>query len=135
MKLYLLTILLVFGTQEIFAQKSHRVVIQFSDSDSLSQASVVGQVKNIKTDLPDATIEVVCHGPGLDLLIKKNSKVPALVQEWNSKGVVFAACNNTMRRRGVKKEDLSAQATVVPSAMVELILKQEEGWSYVKGGH
>ncbi|MBM3178640.1 MAG: DsrE family protein [Bacteroidetes bacterium] len=135
MKLYLLTILLVFGTLEIFAQKSHRVVIQFSDSDSLSQASVVGQVKNIKTDLPDATIEVVCHGPGLDLLIKKNSKVPALVQEWNSKGVVFAACNNTMRRRGVKKEDLSAQATVVPSAMVELILKQEEGWSYVKGGH
>ena len=124
-----------FCSLDLSAQAKHRVVIQFTDSDSLSQASVVGQVKNIKTDLPEATIEVVCHGPGLDLLIKKNSKVPALVQEWNTKGVVFAACNNTMRRRGVKKEDLSAQATVVPSAMVELILKQEEGWSYVKGGH
>lgn len=135
MKLYLLPILVFFCSVELSAQTKHRVVIQFTDSDSLSQASVVGQVKNIKTDLPDATIEVVCHGPGLDLLIKKNSKVPALVQEWNSKGVVFAACNNTMRRRGIKKEDLSAQATVVPSAMVELILKQEEGWSYVKGGH
>lgn len=135
MKLHFLVIFLFFSSLELMAQANHRVVIQFTDSDSLSQASVLGQVKNIKTDLPDATIEVVCHGPGLDLLIKKNSKVPTLIQEWHSKGVVFAACNNTMRRRGIKKEDLSAQATIVPSAMIELILKQEDGWSYVKGGH
>jgi len=117
------------------AQNKHKIVIQFSDADSLSQASVLGQVKNIKTDLPDTDIEVVCHGPGLDLLIKKSSKVPALIAEWKSKGVTFAACNNTMRRRGVKPEDLQAEATIVPSAMTQLIKRQEEGWSYAKGGH
>ncbi|MFM7329584.1 MAG: DsrE family protein [Bacteroidota bacterium] len=117
------------------AQSKHRVVMQFSDSDSISMASVLGQVKNIRTDLPDAEIEVVCHGPGLDLLITKNTKVPALIKDWKSKGVVFAACGNTMRRRGIKKEDLISEATPIPSAMVELITKQEEGWSYVKGGH
>ena len=117
------------------AQIRHKVVIQFTDSDSLSQASVLGQVKNIKTDLPDIDIEVVCHGPGLDLLIRKTSKVTAQLTEWNSKGVVFAACNNTMRRRGVKPEDLQREATIVPSAMTQLIKRQEEGWSYVKGGH
>jgi len=26
-------------------------------------------------------------------------------------------------------------STVVPSAMIELTLKQENGWAYVKGGH
>ena len=54
-----------------FSQTRHKVVIQFTDTDSVSQASVLGQVKNIRTDLPDTDIEVVCHGPGLDLLIKK----------------------------------------------------------------
>lgn len=131
-----LTFLLTIACLISYGQKTHRVVMQFTDSDSISQASVVGQVRNIRADLPDAQVEVVCHGPGLDLLVARLSKVPAqTLAEWKSKGVVFAACNNTMRRRGVKKEDLVPEAQVVPSAMSELILKQEEGWSYVKGGH
>ena len=131
-----LSILIIIGTVTLAAgQSKHRVVMQFSDNDSISMASVLGQVKNIRTDLPDAEIEVVCHGPGLDLLISKTTKVPVLIKDWKSKGVVFAACGNTMRRRGIRKEDLIGEATPIPSAMVELILKQEEGWSYVKGGH
>lgn len=119
-----------------FAQKPHRIVMQFSSGDSLSQASVLGQVRNIRTEWPDARIEVVCHGPGLDLLTSAGSRIPAATMaDWKSKGVVFAACQNTMRRRGVKAEDLLREATMVPSAMTELVLKQEEGWSYVKGGH
>jgi intracellular sulfur oxidation DsrE/DsrF family protein len=114
---------------------SHRVVMQFSDSDSLSQASVTGQVKNIRAVWPDAKIEVVCHGPGLDLLVATKTKAAAAVEEWIKKGVVFAACQNTMQRRKVKPEDLLPTAAMVPSAMIELISKQEEGWAYVKGGH
>lgn len=132
---YLSFLLLICSVSLTLAQSKHRVVMQFSDSDSVSMASVLGQVKNIRTDLPDADIEVICHGPGLDLLIAKATKVPALIKDWKSKGVVFAACGNTMRRRGIKKEDLIGEATPIPSAMVQLITRQEEGWSYVKGGH
>ncbi|HNT49072.1 MAG TPA: DsrE family protein, partial [Cyclobacteriaceae bacterium] len=136
-------ILAVSITTGLFAQqangvidlKPHKIVMQFTDSDSLSQASVVGQVKNIRTAWPNAQIEVVCHGPGLDLLISKTSKASAQVAEWSSKGVVFGACSNTMRRKNLKAEDLLKVSTVVPSAMIELTLKQEDGWAYVKGGH
>lgn len=114
--------------------KPHKIVMQFTDSDSLSQASIVGQVKNIRTAWPNAQIEVVCHGPGLDLLISKTTKASAQVTEWSSKGVVFAACGNTMKRKNLKAEDLLKASTVVPSAMIELTLKQEDGWAYVKGG-
>ena len=70
------------------------------------------------------------------MLIAKNSKVPvSSLGDWKAKGVIFAACNNTMRRRGVKPGDLVNEAQIVPSAMVELVLKQEEGWAYLKGGH
>lgn len=115
--------------------KKHRIVMQFSDSDSLSQASITGQVKNIRAAWPNAEIEVVCHGPGLDLLMTSKSKVSRAVTDWSAQGVVFSACNNTMKRRNIKKEELLPSVQVVPSAMIELTLKQEEGWAYVKGGH
>jgi intracellular sulfur oxidation DsrE/DsrF family protein len=142
MKYFILFGLLIF-VQNSFAQsadgvvdlKKHKIVMQFSNSDSLSQASVVGQVKNIRNAWPNAEIEVVCHGPGLDLLVGSKSKAADQVTEWSSKGVVFAACGNTMKRRNVKKEDLLSPARVVPSAMIELTLKQEQKWAYVKGGH
>jgi len=142
MKYFILFGLLIF-VQNSFAQsadgvvdlKKHKIVMQFSNSDSLSQASVVGQVKNIRNAWPNAEIEVVCHGPGLDLLVASKSKAADQVTEWSSKGVVFAACGNTMKRRNVKKEDLLSPARVVPSAMIELTLKQEQKWAYVKGGH
>lgn len=142
MKLFTLLLALI-GTSTLFAQqadgvvdfKKHKIVMQFSDSDSLSQASVVGQVKNIRAAWPNAEVEVVCHGLGLDLLVASKSKASNQVAEWSGKGVVFAACNNTMKRRNIKKEDLLSSAVVVPSAIIELTLKQEKGWAYIKGGH
>lgn len=121
--------------QDVLDQKKHKIVMQFSDADSLSQAIVTGQVKNIRTLWPNAEIEVVCLGGGLDLLMTSKSKANKAVADWSAQGVTFSACNNTMKRRNVKKEDLLPSARVVPSAMIELTLKQEDGWAYVKGGH
>jgi uncharacterized protein len=112
----------------------HRIVMQFNDPDSVSQVRTLMQVQNVKKIWPDAEIEVVCLGGGLDLLMTKNSKASNLISEWSGKGVIFAACNNTMMNRKVTKEDLLPQAVVVPAAVIELATRQEEGWSYFRGG-
>ena len=109
--------------------------MQFSAGDSLEQVSIIGQVGNIRTAWPNAQIEVVCHGSGLDMLTTSKSKVARNVLDLSSKGVVFAACNNTMRKRNLKKEDMLPASMIVPSAMLELVSKQEEGWAYLKGAH
>ena len=119
----------------VIDQKKHKIVIQFSANDPLSQNSVIGQVKNIRTAWPNAEVEVVCHGPGLEMLVATQSKAAKAIAEWSALGVTFAACNNTMQKRNVKKEDLLPAVQVVPSAMIELVLKQEAGWAYAKGGH
>jgi uncharacterized protein len=121
-------------SSDVVDLKKHKVVIQFNDADSISQSRVVLQVQNVKTAWPNAEVEVVCLAGGLDLLTTANSKASKGVAEWSAKGVVFAACNNTMKMRKVKKEDLLSQAVVVPAAIVELSLKQEEGWSFFRGG-
>jgi uncharacterized protein len=112
----------------------HKIVIQFTDPDSVSQNRVLLQVENIRKIWSTAEIEVVCLGGGLDLLTKKAGKMNQQVGEWTLKGVVFAACNNTMTLRKITKEDLIPQAVVVPAAVIELALKQEAGWSYFRGG-
>lgn len=120
---------------QVVDMKKHKIVMQFSVGDSTEQASLVGQVGNIRSAWPNATVEVVCHSSGLEMLTKAKSKVAASIKDLSSQGVIFAACNNTMRRRNIKKEDLLEQAVVVPSAMIELVSKQESGWSYLKGAH
>jgi len=120
---------------DVVDMKKHHLVMQFMDGDSLSQATIIAQVNNIRRALPNAEIEVVCHGPGLDLLMTTKSKTSSGLTDLASKGVIFSACNNTMKRRNIKKEDLLSAVRVVPSAMVQLTLRQEEGWAYVKGGH
>jgi intracellular sulfur oxidation DsrE/DsrF family protein len=71
---------------------------------------------------------------GLDMLTSKNSKVSKQIADLTQKGVAFAACNNTMNMRNIKKEDLIPQAVVIPSAVIELAMKLEAGWSYFKAG-
>jgi len=122
-------------TPEVVDMNKHHIVIQFTDGDAESQTSVAGQVKNILNAWPNAEVEVVCHGPGLDLLTTAGSKSSAALKELAAKGVIFSACNNSMKRRNIKKEELLPSVRVVPSAMIQLTLRQEEGWAYVKGGH
>ena len=128
----------VFSSGNLLAQSGsdtkHRIVIQFNDPDSVSQVRVVLQVENIRKVWANADVEVVCLGGGLDLLTTKNSKASKAVAEWTQKGVIFAACNNTMKVRKIDKEDLLQQAVVIPAAVIELALKQEAGWSYFRGG-
>ncbi len=125
----------LFAQSEIVDTKPHKIVMQYTQGDSLDQVAVVGQVSNVLAALPNAKIEVICHSSGLDLLVTSKSFVSPIINDLAKRGVVFAACNNSMKKRKVSKDQLLPVAIVVPSAMVELVLKQEKGWSYVKGAH
>ncbi|HRI78641.1 MAG TPA: DsrE family protein [Cyclobacteriaceae bacterium] len=115
--------------------KSHKIVMQFSNGDSLQQLGVMTQLGNIREAWPNAKIEVVCHSSGLDILTSAKSKVSKQIANLSEQGVVFAACHNTMKRRNVNKEDLVPSSVVVPSAMLEIVGKQEAHWSYLKAGY
>ena len=126
-----------FGQQPsaVIDNKVHNIVMQFSNGDSTQQMGVMTQLGNIREAWPNAKIEVVCHSSGLDLLTSTKSKVGKQIASFSEQGIIFAACNNTMRRRNVKKEDLLPSSVVVPSAMLELVSKQEAHWSYLKAGY
>lgn len=133
----LFTILISFqlNAQVEDANKVHQVVMQLNTADTSAWSGVIGNIRNIQKIWPGKVkIQVVVHGKALDFLVAAKSH---LIQDINiaaNKGVVFTACENTMQKYQITKEMLIPIATTVPSGIAEIVLKQENGWSYLKAG-
>ncbi|WP_276499441.1 DsrE family protein [Pontibacter litorisediminis] len=110
----------------------HKIVYDLSVADTTMHAGLMRQLNNIKRGWPDAQIEVVVHGKALNLLVTGKSTQANAIEELQAKGVVFAACQNTMKRAKVEKSQLLPDVPTVPMGIGEIVTKQEEGWSYIK---
>ena len=137
MKELLLLIMFAGLTNSAFAQqKQHRIVFDFTKGDTASFSTMMRQLTNITKATTDSKLEVVCYGPGLDLLMNEKTTVRQQIEEFQAKhNVVFAACEASMQRRGIVKSQLLPIVVTVPLASLEISSKQQEGWSYMKAGY
>ena len=122
---------LLTSAQEV----KYKVVWDLSSSDTTIQAAVFRQINNIRTEIPDAEVEVVFHGKGIYTIMKDSLQFKERIKIANEMGVSMVVCNNSMKRLKVEAKELSSEVVVIPSAMVELIKKQSQGWSYIKAAH
>lgn len=118
----------------VVTNKKLKVVFQLTTSDTLGQKALVRQCTNFLNAAPNATIEVVCHSNGITFLQTAMTKQAEKINELKARGIDFVACENTMRERKIKREELMSACRTVPSGVVEIVLKQEKGWSYIKAG-
>ena len=116
------------------ADKVHKIVFHLSSDDTLVHKGLMRQLNNVLTAAPSATIEVVCHGPGINFLVTDKTIVHDKIQQMKTRGVAFAACENTLKEKNISKVKIIPEAIFVPSALIEIITKQEQGWSYIKSG-
>ena len=77
---------------------------------------------------------MVCHGPGLDLLHKERTGYRKELIALKERGIIFLACENTLKGRGIPRDAIMEEFEFVPMGIGEVMEKQEQGWSYVKGG-
>ncbi len=135
-----LVIMLIFVSAQLQAQnnvseKVHHVVMQLNTADTAAWSSVLGNIKNFQKIWPGKVeVEVVVHGKALNFLVASKSHLVEDIETLSKKGVQFSACENTMNKYGITKAMLLSSAKTVPSGVVELILKQEAGWGYLKAG-
>lgn len=136
-KIIILSALAIGIICSVHAQtKQHKVVFEITSADTTEQITVLRQVNNVVKDAPGTKIELVCHGSAIFMLVKEKTVVAAAMQELkNNYGVEFAACANSMKKNKLDKSQLVTEATVVPNGVMEVVAKEEEGWSYIKAGH
>ncbi len=113
----------------------HRVVLHLNSGDEKVQRGVLNNIKNLYQELSSQslTVELVVHGAGLPLLIKKGTPFAAELSELRKTyGVHYTACSNTMKTMKVTREDLVDEVGDTVPAIVRLVERQEQGWVYIK---
>lgn len=124
-------------TESHFEDRSeHRIVYQCNkaDEDYLSHVLFsVGEL--IRKHGDNVEVVVACFGPGIHLLGDPPARdIPVLLREraasLNAYGVAYHACKNTMDSLGWTEENLVSYAKVVPVGVEDIMLLQEQGFSY-----
>jgi uncharacterized protein len=114
----------------------HKVVFELTSDDQKIWETLLNNVENVRKELGAKTqMEVVVHGNGIGLLLKKSNFQKERIQKQTKEGVNYVACENTMKRKKVGRSDIYDFVGTVPAGLAEIIRKQQEGWAYIKIGH
>ena len=138
MRKYLLclTITMLAVTFASAQAKNYKVVFDMSSRDTVNQQAIVREIALITGANPDAKLEVVIYGQGLDLAVKDRSGQQSAVQKIIAENkATFKVCAMTMKRNNIDNTQLVPGVEVVPDGIYEIVSKQQEGWGYIKVGH
>ena len=111
-----------------------KVVFQINDVANAS--TILRFVTNYLVAEPTARITVVGYGSGIDFMLAdakdaRGDPWAIKVEALAAQGVAFKVCNNTLKSRNLGAEAVAKEATVVPSAVNEIIrLQTREGHAY-----
>jgi uncharacterized protein len=114
--------------------KKYKLVIQLTNSDTAVHRATVKQISNALAAAPNTKIEVVCHNNGISFLQIAKTLQGDKIKELKAKGVLFAACENTLKERKIDKSEIVPEAFFVPAGIIEVVDKQSKKWAYLKAG-
>lgn len=133
--------LAIFQPAQAASARSHhsavaakeKVVIQVSDNDPKKWALALNNAENVQEDIgkDKVDIEIVAYGPGLPIL-KLDSPVASRVAEAIASGIKVVACENTMRKTNLTKDDMLPNLDYVKSGVPEIMHRQQEGYAYIR---
>jgi intracellular sulfur oxidation DsrE/DsrF family protein len=111
----------------------NKLVFQMSDNDPMRWNLVLNNMRNVQADLGEDAVELelVAFGPGIGML-KGDSPVAKRITEALKSGATVVACENTMKGMKLAYADMLPDIGYVPSGVVELMRKQQQGFAYIK---
>lgn len=113
----------------------HKIIFQLTSGDTTAHKQLMKQFNNILSVSPTTKIEVVCHGAGLEMLVSGKTILEDKIKVLAERGVVFNACEFSIKERKVDRSKIISVSGFVPAGIVEIVSKQEQGWSYIKAGN
>lgn len=137
MKKIALLFLLLFTAGFVNAQTDpkHKVIMQLAQNDPAAHKGLMNQLTALKEAWGDSVvIEVLAHGPGVECFMTEKATQMEAIQKLKAAGIHFVICENTLKQKSIAKEQLLSGLEFVKFGLVEVISKQEQGWTYIKAG-
>ena len=111
-----------------------RVVIQVSTPEQRLWNQALNYLENLREIYgPDyVEMEIVALGLGIGVLKLESTQGPRVADALKA-GVHVSACEVTMRRQKLARNDMLPNIGYVPAGLGQIIKRQREGWAYVTG--
>ena len=111
----------------------NRALFQVTDNDPARWNMILNNMVNLKEGVGSegVEIELVAYGPGIHML-KVDSPVKHRIADAMKSGVHVNACQNTMNGMKLTPSDMQPEIGYVPSGVVEVMKKQQQGWAYIR---
>lgn len=132
----LTAILLLFLHFSEAQTKDYKVVFDLTSKDTADHKTVIRWLNGISQSNADARLEVVFYGQSLGMVTMDKSTVAEDIKKLTAnKNISFKVCEAAMKRQNIEKSQLLPGIETVPDGIYEIMLKQNEGWGYIKAAH
>jgi intracellular sulfur oxidation DsrE/DsrF family protein len=135
MKKIFLSLSLIIITSTGFSQNGKlKVIYDLSSPDTVVQSMVFRHIANSMMLEPDIEFAVMIHGKSIFSIMKDSVHFRSRIKEAKAAGVTLLVCNNSLKRFNVDPKKIMEEGEIIPSAIIELGRRQQDGWGYIKAG-
>lgn len=134
MKRFWILLVILLSLSGLQAQtETVRLVLDVTSGEEATQKAALRHLQLMNEAYPDSKFELVIYGQALPMVIADGSPFAEQVAALKGRDqLAIKACEGSMRRFKVTKEDLLPGVSTVPDAIMEIVKKQSEGWAYIK---
>ncbi len=112
-----------------------KVVFDVTSGDANVQRSAARPLRLMSESYPDSEFEMVIYSSAYSMVDNKSSVAGETLREIvNRNNVSILVCENTLKRNKKDKSDLIPGVGSVPDGIYQIVMRQQQGWGYIKEG-
>lgn len=134
MKKIVFLTLALFGALGLHAQETPiRLVLDVSSENPEVHRTAARHLRLMSEAYPDSQFEMVIYSAAY-IMADKNASAAGetLEQVVKLPNVSVVVCEQSIKRHNLTVDDLIPGITTVPDGIYEIVMKQQQGWGYVK---
>ncbi len=138
MKTFLTSLLVVLLGFSTFAQENRqKIIFDVTSTDTKVHKSTLLMMNVMSANYPNTILEVMVYGKALPMLMKNQSTVENDIAQFiDNDNVIFTACEVSMELLfNIDKTQLLEGVGTVKNAVPDIVMKQQNGWGYIKVGN
>lgn len=129
-----IVLILLFVSGVVMAQNEPiKVVFDVTSSNPDVHRTAAKHLRLMAEAYPDSEFEMVIYSGAYSMVDHKSSVAGETLTEMVKKdNVSIVICQQTMKRHEMSMSDLIPGVGSVPDGIYEIVMRQKEGWGYIK---
>lgn len=136
MKKFIIRVAALFMVTTLSAQQENiKVVFDVTSNDPNVQRSAARHLRLMSESYPDSEFEMVVYSDAYAMVDNSLSVAGETIREIvKQDNVSIVICQNTMKRNKKDESNLIPGVDTVPDGIYAIVLRQMQGWGYIKEG-